>query len=99
MIYLFRKKCLDGCPSDTHCEWGFCECDEGFIKAKGRCSDSFYETVDSQTRTSLDCETYTVTCSTTAECQSADINMICVNTECVCRRDMEWNKKALECQV
>ena len=33
-----NNQCLDGCPVNSHCQWGFCECDEGFYKSWGLCS-------------------------------------------------------------
>ena len=33
-----NNQCLDGCPANTHCEWGFCECDETYYKSWGLCS-------------------------------------------------------------
>ena len=33
----FRNECEYGCPEHTHCEWGFCECDPGYVKAWGIC--------------------------------------------------------------
>ena len=27
-----RNLCRFGCPPNSHCEWGFCECDVGFVK-------------------------------------------------------------------
>ena len=31
------NKCLGDCPPNAHCEWGVCECDEGFRRAWGAC--------------------------------------------------------------
>ena len=31
-----RNECMFGCPANSHCEWGFCECNAGtsrFFKA------------------------------------------------------------------
>ena len=24
-----RNECMFGCPANSHCEWGFCECNAG----------------------------------------------------------------------
>ena len=31
------NQCLGGCPTNAHCEWGICECKEGFLRAWGAC--------------------------------------------------------------
>ena len=31
--------------------------------------------------------------------QAEDVNALCVNSECKCRQEMQWNTVALECQV
>ena len=31
------NQCLGGCPTNAHCEWGICECKEGFQRAWGGC--------------------------------------------------------------
>ena len=28
-----RNQCIGGCPFNSHCEWGFCECNQGLIKS------------------------------------------------------------------
>ena len=38
-IVFDRNLCRFGCPPNSHCEWGFCECDVGFVKTYvGYCS-------------------------------------------------------------
>ena len=32
-----RNECQYGCPSNSHCEWGLCECDPSFYKSWGLC--------------------------------------------------------------
>ena len=32
-----RNECEYGCPPNTHCEWGLCECNEGYSKSWGVC--------------------------------------------------------------
>ena len=83
------------CPSNTHCEWGFCECNAGFTKTWGQCSKGSVSL--SPSRASL--EPATLACDGDAVCQAVDINMVCMGTTCTCRKDMKWNNKALECQV
>ena len=43
--------------------------------------------------------TFTLSCHDTSMCSTVDINMVCMEKNCVCRKDMKWNSKALECQV
>ena len=31
------NKCQGGCSPNSHCEWGVCECDEGFRRSWGAC--------------------------------------------------------------
>ena len=90
---------MDQCPTNSHCEWGFCECDADFTKNWGQCSRSTLnsEKLLSPSRAGLNHST--VPCADTAVCQAVDINMVCLHNTCACRRDMKWNSKALECQV
>ena len=83
------------CPINTHCEWGFCECNTGFTKNWGQCSYSSPRL--SPSRASLDPSS--LSCAGDAACQAVDINLVCLGNTCTCRRDMQWNTKAAECQV
>ena len=40
-----RNECEYGCPPNTHCEWGVCECNEGFTKSWGVCRDAKVRTI------------------------------------------------------
>jgi len=40
-----------------------------------------------------------VSCLNDSDCQAEDVNALCVNSECECRQEMQWNRVALECQV
>ena len=92
----FSNACLDGCPANSHCEWGFCECNADFTKSWGQCSSSTAPEA-SPDRSALD--PTILLCFDTAGCRTVDINLVCLNTTCTCRRDMAWNTRALECQV
>ena len=37
---ILRNECYGGCHPRAHCEWGICECNEGFVKMWGRCTKS-----------------------------------------------------------
>jgi len=96
-----RNECIGGCPFDSHCEWGFCECNNGYERRFGRCGrvGSIFTPRPAQFDPF-------VTCANIATCQGIDINMIC-NTEltvqaggkCECKQDMKWNANAAECQM
>jgi len=96
MISTFlRNACMDQCPSNTHCEWGFCECNAGLTKSWGQCTHSSQPL--STARAGL--KHSALPCDRTGECQAVDINMVCTGTTCTCRKDMQWNSKAMECQI
>jgi len=94
--YYEQNKCLGGCPANSHCEWSFCECNAGFSKMWGQCSSSTSPPPPPD-RHSLDHSA--LPCSDTAGCRTVDINMVCTNNKCSCKRDMKWNTKAMECQI
>lgn len=117
--YYESNQCLGGCPAEAHCEWSFCECDEGYDKSLGRCFKSSVPKMDN-TRLEIDPEVNKIPCTTMVDCSKLDLNLVCSSfnqssvvttlapgevvtnqTEgtCHCRRDMKWNKKALECQI
>lgn len=85
---------------NSHCEWGFCECNYGYERRFGRCGRLGAVFVPRPARF----DPFN-SCSTTATCQAVDINMICntrltVHTggKCQCKQDMKWNEAAGECQ-
>jgi len=94
--YYEKNECLDGCPENSHCEWSFCECNADYTKSWGQCSSSRTPS-PSSSRTNLN--PASLPCSDTSGCRTVDINMVCLNNKCTCRRDMKWNPKALECQI
>ena len=101
VTYIFtliqRNECLDNCPGGSHCEWGFCECNQDFTKAWGQCHQQRVQPgspVEDRNVSSL-----TKSCTQSKECQKFDINSICTDGACACRKDMKWNPKAQECQV
>ena len=96
---LSRNKCLDGCPPNSHCEWGICECNKRYQKSFGRCSQS------GNLEPTPAHQAPFRTCSSTQDCVGVDINLVCRNNNrrggkfCKCRKNMAWNKEQLECQV
>ena len=96
-----RNFCQDPCPSQTHCEWGFCECDYGSFKFRGQCyklGEGYKSMMETTVKTD---KTTGQSCDSSQQCQewSKDINMVCQDFKCSCRRDMKFNNKAQECQV
>lgn len=95
-----RNECMGGCPMNSHCEWGFCECNYGYERRFGHCGR--VGSVFNPRPVRFD---PFVSCASTATCQEMDINMIC-NTEltvqaggkCQCKTDMKWNEAKGECQ-
>jgi len=98
--YYRRNQCLGDCPPNSHCEWGFCECDAGMTKTNGRCAN----TPESPRSTNFN---PFIRCSNHGTCSQLDLNLIC-NTnvtmsgttgKCECRRDMRWNPMTGRCQI
>jgi len=87
-----RGSCEDGCPLSSHCEWGQCECDEGFHRSWGNCAQSINEQPEEERSSNG-------TCTTTTECWQTDMNLICRDGFCTCRDFTRWNDRALECQI
>ena len=102
-MLIFRNECMDGCPvMNTHCEWGFCECNSGTTKISGQCVDI------SKAKSKERPENFDpfVSCTETYVCRRLDINLICqkenISTptgKCQCKQDMKWNAEAGECQL
>jgi len=108
--YYSQNICLFGCPAYSHCEWGFCECNGGYVKSYGRCVLAGTP----RTPRPANFEPFNIDCSGSANytqsvadtCAVHDINLVC-NTnltvgdqgKCQCRNDMRWNTEAGECQI
>jgi len=99
--YYTSNTCLGGCPLNSHCEWGFCECNAGTERKWGRC-ESNWANIPPRVSTFDPFKT----CSSTATCMAMDMNLVC-NTDlttggtigkCECRPDMKWNTQEGECQ-
>ena len=81
------NKCLGGCSPNSHCEWGVCECDEGFKRAWGAChnlvggSPPNPSPLSPQNATSLPeppkPQNQAPACSKSQECFGRDMNMVC----------------------
>ena len=88
---------MGGCPLNSHCEYGFCECMSGYTKGNGQCYTQGLSKPARSYHNALK------PCTDTACCQSQDINMVFNNESlaenpCTCRQAMKWNTKELECQ-
>merc|ERR1712029_236879 len=87
--------CIGGCPINSHCEWGLCECNGGSTRRYGRCEKNWPTNTPPRPQNFDPFQT----CSDSSTCQALDMNLIC-NTnlttqgtigKCECRRDMRWN--------
>jgi len=67
-----KNECEYGCPLHTHCEWGFCECDPGYVKAWGVCRVEGFTATEPEGR-----RIEGVRCESSAECQAKDVNLVC----------------------
>jgi len=102
--YYNRNQCLYGCPQNSHCEWGFCECNAGAVRKFGHC---LYNSDQSDFVRLLRPTSFNPSepCETQDTCLDLDMNLIC-HTDlevhgggiCTCRRDMKWNTEEQECQ-
>jgi len=95
--------CIGGCPINSHCEWGLCECNGGSTRRYGRCEKNWPTNTPPRPQNFDPFQT----CSDSSTCQALDMNLIC-NTnlttqgtigKCECRRDMRWNAEGGECQL
>ena len=118
-LALCRNKCASGCPENTTCEWGLCQCeDPEMVQIWGECVLPDDENLLHRNGTLSEEEIVGVSCLNDSDCQAMwttmtkekqsislfffqaeDVNALCVNSECKCRQEMQWNKVALECQV
>merc|ERR1712013_511801 len=96
-----RNRCMYGCPANSFCQFGSCECNPGLTKSMGAC----YPDNQSPPPRASDFQPFR-DCTSTSTCAAIDMNLIC-NTnltmggqgKCQCRTDMRWNTEARECQI
>ena len=100
-----RNRCYSGCPENTTCEWGLCQCkDPDMIQIWGECVPPDV-TEGKRNGTLLELEMEGTACSSDSFCQDRDINALCFRSQegeegvCKCRQEMHWNRAAFECQV
>jgi len=74
--YYQRNDCEYGCPQNTHCEWGLCECDEGLTKWWGVCRRENADDLRNEEQGKEKRMEGNV-CSGPSDCTSMDINMVC----------------------
>jgi len=102
--YYLTNTCLFGCPMNSHCEWGFCECNAGTVRKYGQCRDN-WSAQSMQARPS-NFDPFK-SCTESSDCMTTDMNLICnknltiqgTTGKCECRRDMKWNQQQGECQI
>ena len=98
--YYYQGQCEGGCPINSRCEYGFCNCLPVYTQINGQC---YRQKTYAQRAPSIK---PFIACMESSSCHRMDINLIC-NTNltstgdegrCECRRDMRWNSKDHECQ-
>merc|ERR1711915_593442 len=102
--YYLTNTCLFGCPMNSHCEWGFCECNAGTVRKYGQCRDN-WSAQSMQARPS-NFDPFK-SCTESSDCMTTDMNLICnknltiqgTTGKCECRRDMKWNQQQGECSL
>jgi len=99
--YYNGNQCMGGCWGNSHCEYGFCECDYGYQRRYGRCG----LTGSTFTPRAQNFDPF-VSCADNRACQTIDLNMVCntklttsLGGKCQCKPDMRWNKEGGECQL
>jgi len=99
--YYNSNQCFGGCYGNSHCEWGFCECNYGYQRRYGQCRRA--GAVYTPRPQAFD---PFASCATNDACQTIDINMVCntklttqLGGKCQCKPDMRWNKQSGECQL
>jgi len=99
-----QNECMFGCPPNSHCEWGFCECNAGTSRRFGQCQSDWTQVPNYTPR--LPSFDPFKSCISSTSCAAMDMNLIC-NLDvsmpgqpgtCECRRDMRWNAQEGECQ-
>jgi len=99
--YYNRNRCRYGCPPNSYCQLGFCECNPGLTKIMGVCYSGNQQPPPRPTSFQPFQD-----CTTSSTCQAVDMNLIC-NTnltmggqqgKCRCRTNFKWNSDAGECE-
>ena len=88
----YSNQCQYGCPLNSHCEWGFCECNAGHERRFGQCEANW-----STARLNKEHDFNSgvqLSCSAHSFCQAYDVNMYCnmdiSPAKCQCKNDMKW---------
>jgi len=79
---------------------GLCACPEGKVGVRGECLAKG-EASKAGGSMDEDLEDVFHNCTSHAECQERDFNMVCneESEQCECREATQWNEKAAECQL
>eukprot|EP00088_Acartia_fossae_P002654 TRINITY_DN1109_c0_g1_i2.p1 TRINITY_DN1109_c0_g1~~TRINITY_DN1109_c0_g1_i2.p1 ORF type:complete len:474 (-),score=121.22 TRINITY_DN1109_c0_g1_i2:391-1812(-) len=93
--------CFGGCPINSYCSFGHCQCLGGFEQRYGRC----WRPEDDWRQARIS-DPFSVACRDTGDCAKMDMNLICNTNKtigpdgrCECREDMRWNSQEGECQI
>ena len=68
--YYSQGRCMGGCPLNSRCEYGFCECLAGYLKGNGQC----YTHTKPEREDSFD---PFQPCIGSSMCQKIDMNLVC----------------------
>ena len=96
--YYSQGRCYQGCPYNSHCNYGFCECNLGFQEIYGSCYRNGQEPPPRHLENPF------IPCDASLEespCQSIDLNMVCYEGQetCDCRQGFKWNPDVNACQL
>jgi len=99
--FYLRNECFKGCPENSNCVWGYCECYSGYIKFRGKCYKSItVEMMENVTNTDRFGKRCNSKDNKDMTCSEHDINFICGDENiCRCRDQMKYNPSAQECQI
>ena len=99
LLYSEGAECVQGCPEHSHCQFGYCECDQGINKTPGGC------TPPKQITSTRNLDMVFKTCNSGNDCHEIDLNMVCLDQTdnggagtCACRKNFQWNAEKSECE-
>merc|ERR1719391_269036 len=101
--YYNRNRCRYGCPPNSYCQLGFCQCNPGLTKIAGVC---YSRSQQPSTPRPSSFQPFR-DCTSSLTCQAVDMNLICNTSltmgsqqgKCRCRTNFKWNTEAGECQI
>jgi len=100
--YYNRNRCRYGCPPNSYCQLGFCQCNPGLTKIAGVCYSRSQQPSTPRPSSFQPFQD----CTSSSTCQAMDMNLICNTSltmgsqqgKCRCRTNFKWNTEEGECQ-